>query len=114
LQEFNHGKYFEAHEFLEDAWNEDSSPGRELYRAILQVAVAYLQIERRNYNGAIKMFLRVRQWIDPLPGQCRGVDIDQLRSDAERVRQALLALGPERIGEFNHNLFHPVQYRWEQ
>ena len=114
LQEFNHGKYFEAHEFLEDAWNEDSSPGRELYRAILQVAVAYLQIERRNYNGAIKMFLRVRQWIDPLPGQCRGVDIDQLRSDSELVRQALLALGPERISEFNQNLFQPVQYRWEQ
>jgi CheY-like chemotaxis protein len=114
LQEFNRGEYFEAHESLEDAWNEDSSPGRELYRAILQIAVAYLQIERQNYNGTIKMFLRVRQWIDPLPGECRGVDIDQLRVDAERVRQEVLALGPERIGDFNRRLFRPVQYRWEQ
>lgn len=114
LQEFNRGEYFEAHESLEEAWNADTSPGRELYRAILQIAVAYLQIERRNYNGTIKMFLRVRQWIDPLPGQCRGVDVDQLRTDAEQVRQAVLALGPERIGEFNRSLFRPVQYRWEQ
>jgi len=113
LQEFNRGEYFEAHESLEDAWNADASPGRELYRAILQIAVAYLQIERRNYNGTLKMFLRVRQWIDPLPGQCRGVDIEQLRRDAERVRQEVLALGPERIGEFDSNLFRPVQYRWE-
>lgn len=113
LQEFNQGEYFEAHESLEDAWNADETPGRELYRAILQVAVAYLQIERRNYNGAVKMFLRVRQWIDPLPGECRGVDIDQLRSDAEKVRQALIALGPERIEEFDKGLLHPVRYRWE-
>lgn len=114
LETFNHGRYFEAHEFLEEAWNADSSPGRELYRAILQIAVAYLQIERQNYNGTLKMFMRVRQWIDPLPGQCRGVNIEQLRQDAEQVRQAVLSLGPERIGEFDRSLFRPVQYRWEK
>jgi CheY-like chemotaxis protein len=64
---FNQGEFFEAHEVLEQAWKEDSTAGRELYRAILQVAVAYLQIERKNYNGALKMFLRMRQRIDPLP-----------------------------------------------
>jgi hypothetical protein len=47
----------------------------EVYRAVLQVAVAYFQIERGNYNGAAKMFLRLRQWIDPLPDYCRGIDI---------------------------------------
>jgi len=114
LQEFNHGHYFEAHEFLEEAWNADPSPGRELYRAILQIAVAYLQIERHNYNGTLKMFLRVRQWIDPLPGHCRGVNIEQLRQDAEEARQAVMSLGPERIGEFDPSLFRPVQYRWEK
>jgi tetratricopeptide (TPR) repeat protein len=67
LEEFNKGQYLEAHELLELAWREDSSPARELYRAIIQVGVAYLQIERGNYDGAVKMFLRLRQWIDPLP-----------------------------------------------
>jgi CheY-like chemotaxis protein len=111
LELFNQGEFFEAHEVLEDAWNEDSSPGRELYRAILQVAVAYLQIERENYNGAVKMFLRVRQWIDPLPDNCRGVDVAALRADASLVHQALIELGPERISEFNHGLFGRVQYQ---
>lgn len=110
LEEFNRGEYFEAHETLEEVWNEDETPGRELYRAILQVAVAYLQIERGNYNGAVKMFLRMRQWLAPLPPRCRGVDIEQLRTDAQRAYEALMALGKERIAEFDHSLLRPVVY----
>jgi hypothetical protein len=113
LELFNRGDYFEAHELLEEAWNEDETPGRELYRAILQVAVAYLQVERGNYSGVLKMFLRVRQWIDPLPDQCRGVDVARLRQDAEAVRQQVLALGRERIVEFDPGLFRPVIYSYD-
>lgn len=113
LEEFNRGEYFEAHESLEHAWNEDPSPGRDLYRAILQVAVAYLQIERSNFNGAVKMFFRMRQWIDPLPAICRGVDIVRLRADAEQVRLALMAVGSEKIRTFDRSLFRPVIYEVE-
>jgi hypothetical protein len=105
---FNRREFFDAHEVLEHAWNEEAGPARELYRGLLQVAVAYLQIERRNHAGAIKMFLRVRQWLDPLPAACRGVDVAQLRADALAARAALEALGPERIGEFDRSLFKPV------
>ena len=51
---FNQGAYFEAHEELELAWGAESGPIREVYRGILQVAVAYLHITRRNYRGAMK------------------------------------------------------------
>ena len=111
LQLFNEGEYFECHEELEDAWNEDSGPGRDLYRGILQVGVAYLQIERGNYRGAIKMLLRVRQWLDPLPDICRGINIAQLRRDAQAVHDTLLQLGPERINEFDLTSFKNVEYR---
>jgi hypothetical protein len=110
LELFNQGKYFEAHEELEEAWIADETPGRDLYRAILQVGVAYLQVERGNYQGALKMFLRVRQWIDPLPERCRGVDIARLRADASAVYEQLIALGPEGIAEFDRRLFKPVVY----
>lgn len=111
LELFNHGEYFEAHEYLESAWNEDETVGKELYRAILQVAVAYLQIERGNYNGAMKMFLRMRQWIDPLPDVCRGVNIAQLRADAYKAREVMVTLGRERIREFDRRLLRPVIYQ---
>ncbi len=113
LEEFNRGEYFEAHETLEEAWNADESPAKELYRAILQVAVAYLQIERGNFRGAVKMFLRLRQWIDPLPSNCRGVDVAQLRLDADAVHAALTSLGAQDISSFDRTQFKPVIYRLE-
>lgn len=111
LELFNAGEYFEAHEELEDAWNEDEGPARELYRGILQVGVAYLQIERQNYRGAVKMLLRVKQWLDPLPAECRTVDVDRLRRDAAAVYDRLLNSGPDHIAEFDRSLFKPVIYR---
>lgn len=107
---FNRQQYFEAHEELELAWGEETGPVRELYRGILQVAVAYLQIERQNYNGALKMFLRLRQWLDPLPDECRGVNVALLRTQALAARAHLESLGPERLGEFDRRLLRPVEF----
>jgi predicted metal-dependent hydrolase len=111
LDLFNKGDYFEAHERLEAAWNEELSPGRELYRAVLQVAVAYLQIQRQNYTGALKMFLRLRQWIEPLPDECRGVDVDTLRKDAQGVYEQLISAGKDKLADFDQSLFKPVIYK---
>lgn len=111
IELFNQGMYFEAHEWLEEAWIEDRSPGRELYRAVLQVAVAYLQIQRQNYTGAVKMFLRLRQWIDPLPDYCRGVDVRKLHQDALAVYDQLTSLGNLNISEFDQSYFKPLVYQ---
>jgi hypothetical protein len=110
LRAFNRGEYFDAHEHLEDAWNADHSAGRDFYRALIQVAVAYLQIERSNYRGAYKMLLRSRQWFRSMPEICHGVDMKSLHEDAEVVYQTLLRLGPDRIAEFDRALLYPVQY----
>lgn len=111
LDEFNRGEYFKAHDSLELAWMADQTAGRDLYRAILQVAVAYYQIERRNYNGAAKMFLRMRKWLAPLPDTCRGVNIHKLRMDVEAVHAELSGLGPEGIEGFDLELLKPVEYK---
>jgi hypothetical protein len=111
LDEFNRGEYFKAHDSLELAWMADHTAGRDLYRAILQVAVAYYQIERGNYNGAAKMFLRMRKWLAPLPDSCRGINIQKLRMDVEAVHAELTELGPARIGGFDLELLKPVEYK---
>ena len=105
----NAGDYYEAHEALEHAWMDDRGPGRDLYRSILQVAVAYLQIQRENYNGAVKMLLRVRQWLAQLPDICRTVDVASLKQDVERVHKALAALGPDHLEEFDWSLARPIR-----
>lgn len=95
----NDGEYYAAHESLETAWMEADDLEGTLYRALLQVAVACLQVERRNYAGAVKMLLRLRQWLEPLPESCRGVDVDALKLQVAEFSRVLEAAGPDRIGE---------------
>jgi predicted metal-dependent hydrolase len=108
IERFNQGAYYPAHDALEEAWVRDEGPGRDLYRGMLQVGIAYYQIEKGNYRGAVKMLLRVRQWLDPLPDVCRGVDVAGLRADVARVHEALLALGSERVEDFDRELFGAI------
>ncbi|MCS6872710.1 MAG: DUF309 domain-containing protein [Anaerolineae bacterium] len=113
LQEFNRGEYYECHETLEEAWMTETRPIRNLYRAILQVSVAYYHILRGNYDGAHKMFLRAVQWFAPLPDQCMGIDIAALRNDVLTVRLHLQALGAENIARFDRSLLKPIRYASE-
>lgn len=108
IQEYNAGEYYEAHEFLELAWRDTETAERDLYQGVLQVGVAYYQIQRGNYRGALKMFKRAHRLLNPLPDRCRGVVVAALRRDAERVEGALREAGPEGIADFDAGLFQPV------
>jgi predicted metal-dependent hydrolase len=112
LRLFNAGKYFEAHEALEDAWNAEKGQVRELYRGILQIAVVYLHVTRGNYNGALKVYGRSQRWIRDWPELCRGIYVGGLRKDAEIVITEVQRLGMEKISEFDLSLLKPV--RWEE
>jgi uncharacterized protein len=110
LRLFNAGRYFEAHEALEEAWNAESGKVRDLYRGILQIAVTYLHITRGNYNGALKVHERSQKWLGDWPEVCRGIQVGQLRRDAQAVIDELQRLGKERIAEFDRSLLKPVQW----
>lgn len=108
LRLFNAGRYFEAHEALEEAWKEEPGKVRDLYRGILQTAVVYLHVSRGNYNGALKVYGRSQKWMRGWPEICRGIHVGQLRQDAEAVIEEVKRLGMERIGEFDASLLKPV------
>ncbi|HLO29323.1 MAG TPA: DUF309 domain-containing protein [Anaerolineales bacterium] len=110
LRLFNAGKYFEAHEALEEAWKEEKGAVRELYRGILQIAVVYLHITRRNYNGAVKVYGRSQRWLKDWPEICRGIEVGKLRRDAQAVMTEVGKLGLEKISEFDRSLLKPVQW----
>jgi hypothetical protein len=54
------------------------------------------------------MFLRARQWLEPLPDVCRGIDIGRLKQDAQQVHRMLLELGPQQIQTVDRTIFKPV------
>lgn len=84
---FNEGKYYPAHDHLELAWRD--VPGEEglLYKAVLQVGIAYYHIRRGNTRGALKMFRRARRNLDRLPEVLLGIDLAQLQKDANRIEE---------------------------
>jgi predicted metal-dependent hydrolase len=102
------GDFFEAHESLEKAWMAEPGPSGYLYRSMLQVAVAYLHIERGHYRGAAKLLLRLHQWLDPLPPRCRGVDVGALKANVRELQDALDRLGAENLAQLDRTLIKPI------
>ena len=108
IAEFNRGEYFEQHELLEATWLAESRPVREMYQGILQVGVAFLQIERNNWPGALKLLRRGLPRLRTLPPICQGIDIAAFRAAAEAIHIEITALGPERLGEFDQTHFPKI------
>lgn len=105
---FNAGHYWEQHELLEHAWNEEPRPVRDLYQGILQVGVALHQIENGKWAGAIKLLRRGLNRLDPLPPVCMGVELEALRRQAHIIHQQLLELGADRLAEIDRSEFPTV------
>jgi predicted metal-dependent hydrolase len=109
VAKFNAGEYYRQHDLFEAQWVKTPGAVRDLYRAVLQVGVAYYQIERGNYLGALKMLLRSVQWLAILPDVCQGIDVKQLREDSYRVRAELERMNPADITQFDRSLLKPVK-----
>jgi predicted metal-dependent hydrolase len=109
IEKFNQRDFYAQHDLFEELWMATESPVRDLYRAVLQVGIAYYQILRGNPRGAKKMLLRSVQWLAILPDVCQGIDVAQLKKDANRVRAELERLDEDQISSFDQALFKPVQ-----
>jgi hypothetical protein len=108
---FNAGHYWLAHEALESAWRKETGPVRDLYRGILQAGVVYYHIERGNLAGARKVYQRCCKWLVLFPDVCRGVNLARLRHDLDTVITEANRLGFQKIGEFDRDMFKPVEVR---
>lgn len=106
---FNQGDYFECHEIIEAAWNEEPDPVRIMYQGILQIGVACYHVKNKNWRGAMKVLERGVPKIGRFAPSCMGINIAQLLADAEAIRQELVRLGPNWQGDFDPNLFPIIQ-----
>ena len=110
VAQFNKKNFYQQHDLFEALWVETDGPVRDLYRAVLQIGVAYYQIERGNFRGALKMLQRSVQWLHYLPDSCQGIDVAQLRRDSYAVRAELERLGPQNLKALDNRLLTRV--RW--
>jgi predicted metal-dependent hydrolase len=87
IKEFNSGRYFEAHEHLEEALEEieENADAWELYVGLIQIAVGYHKCAS-GYPGGEKMLGLGLEKVSSLPDICAGVRLEELR---KRVREDL-------------------------
>ena len=108
IAKFNTGEYYEQHDLLETLWRSTEAPVRQLYQAILQIGIAYYQVEQGNWRGAVKMLDRGLRWMRYLPDACQGVDVNQLRSNAETLRSELKRVREAGMHTVDRSMFRPV------
>ena len=92
---FNARRYHAQHEAFEDAWNAEPRPVREMYQGILQIGLAFLQLQNRNRPGVVKMFGRGVPRLRSLPDVVQGVQIRRFLNESLQVFQALSDAGKD-------------------
>lgn len=102
--EFNRGDWFECHETLEDLWVGEEGEARDFYQGVLQVAVALNHWREGNFGGAVRVLETAMGYLRRVGPVCHRVDVAGLVSASELLRDALNALGPDRMAELDSNL----------
>jgi len=98
-RQFNTGRYFEAHEVLEDGLDTVPDPLWDLFLGLIQIAVGYHKLTQQLCSGAAHMFEIGLQKVERFPAEAGGVNLEGLR---QRVRGDLAAL---RAGRFDAAAF---------
>jgi predicted metal-dependent hydrolase len=91
---FNQGRYFDAHEVLEEVWRPCRGEERRFLQGLVQVAVALHHHSTGNLRGARSVLQRAQGNLAPYPGAYLGLDVATLRAACAAWAEALASGGP--------------------
>ena len=88
---FNAGRFFDAHEVLEDVWREAprQSPLRRHLQGMVQLAVAFHHQSKGNQVGARSVLERALRNLTGADNSLPDLDLDRLRAELEVWQQYL-------------------------
>ena len=99
--EFNRGDWFDCHETLEDLWVGSKGELRDFYQGVLQIAVALHHWRNGNYKGSVLLLTSGADKLRRVRPVCRRIEVATLVIAADRFREELTALGPDRMTELD-------------
>jgi hypothetical protein len=103
VEEFNRGDWFTCHETLETLWIDSQGDARTLYQGLLQIAVALHHWRSGNFNGAVTLLARGAGRLRVVTS-CRHILAGEMAAAADRFREELTNLGPERMNDIAPSL----------
>ncbi len=101
LEAIRAGRYFEAHEELEEAWREAPADERDFFQGLVHVAVAWYQAGRGRPVATSRQLEKAARRLAPFAPEHRGVDVEdvllQVEAARTRVAEGSLELAPPRL-----------------
>ena len=95
------GRYFEAHEELEEAWRAASAEERDFFHGLVHVAVAWYQSGRGRPVATARQLEKAARRLTPFAPAHRGLDVAGVLAQVEaaqaRVAQGSLDLDPAEV-----------------
>jgi hypothetical protein len=88
-REFNAGRYFEAHEALEEGLDQVPEELWELFLGLIQIAVGYHKVTQQLWPGAARMLELGLAKLESFPDDAAAVDLRALRARARADLQAI-------------------------
>jgi predicted metal-dependent hydrolase len=92
LEEIRAGRYFEAHEELEEAWRAAPAEERDFFQGLVHFAVAWYQAGRGRPVATASQLEKAARRLAPFSPTHRGVDVAAVLAQVETA-QALVAEG---------------------
>jgi len=101
LEAIRAGRYFQAHEELEEAWRAAPTEERDFFQGLVHVAVAWYQAGRGRPVATARQLEKAARRLGPFAPVHRGVDvagvIAQVETARARVAEGSLDLEPPRV-----------------
>jgi len=84
LEDFNSGRFYEAHEHWEEVWLETLDPEKIFLQGLIQVAAAFHHYSRANRQGTQNLLQAGLIKIERFPHVHRGLAVEPLRVTVRR------------------------------
>lgn len=76
---FNEGRFYEAHDVLEDLWLEcRATPLDTFYKSLIQLAGAFVHLQKSKQRPAIALLNLCQGYLTPFGDQCEGLDLKDI------------------------------------
>jgi predicted metal-dependent hydrolase len=84
LEDFNSGRFFEAHEHWEEVWLETLDPEKMFLQGLIQITAAFHHYSRANRQGTQNLLQAGLTKIERFPHAHRGLALEPLRVTVRR------------------------------
>ncbi len=84
LDLYNAGRFFEAHEVLEDVWLVEEGEDKPFLQGLIKIAAAFVHFKKGTYQGMWDLLRGGGQLLGPYRPEHRGVELEEFLREIEK------------------------------